>query len=242
MKKVIVGIVCLLLFQCSETVKENPPQYGQNLSDCLSTDDIKTVDKGVGIFESLLINHYKSETGGNMETYQQYMNDMSKMSLPKDFFSKKESLAFLKEMQKTATFEKIFIRYEDYYKEEALYPREIDTTDTNVGIITTIEEEEIYVTERIENASEEQEDTFQNRFTFRSRGEFLKCLMEKTKNKSLTEYFESLIFVKDISPGVYAYGMEDFVKKLDSEKERELFKLSIIYQFYYEAVLVINQF
>jgi hypothetical protein len=186
--------------------------YAGNLTECLTQDDIEVLNEACGFFEAQLTKRYSNLNTG--QAYKAFLQDISAMSIPPEFFLNPESKAMLEAMRSSKTFEKIWAKQSQLEKD--------------------VEETIIHTTTGQDREPQAQFDPYIiNLFA-----SYVQCTTQKNTRKNLSGYFEMIGTTSLISPKFQA----DQILQNISAKDMDygLMRLSIAIRFYYDTALMLE--
>lgn len=205
----IILLFTLLISGCRTKTSSG---YAGSLSECLSQDDIEVLNKACEIFEAQLKQRYGNLTTG--DAYKAFLQDITTMNLPPDFFMASEGEAMLEVMRSTKTFEKIWIRQSQ--------------------LIRDVEETYIQTTDGQETEPREAFDPY----VINPFGAYFKCITKKNERKALNGYFKMLEMVNLVSPATTA---SDFLQYLsENDLNAGITRISIAIGFYYNTAVLME--
>lgn len=216
MKKAIYLLICLIFLQCGNTQKVTRVNEVTILSDCLTKQEIEGINEGLSIFKELIKNHFEIEKQIDVATYKSFLDDFSRMTLPRDFFASKEAVSYLKRIKQNSLFEILYKKYEE----------------PNVEV-------EIPITTRNGEEEGDKEDV-PDFFVLDGKGKFSKCLLKKSNDKDLKDYLKALDELSDLSPTIKASAMSGILDKVEDDMNVAI--LSITFGLFYGSVLMFNRF
>ncbi len=222
MKKTLYILIFLIFSQYGSAQNEEKDNNKNVLFGCLTKKDIDIINEGITIFKEQLKNHYLVETKLDISVYEKYLNDFSRMRLPRDFFSSKEAINYLKQIKRTSTFNVLYKLYEEPKYEEP-----------EPGGI------EIPITKRIE-VDEKEKEELPDFYVLDGKEKFVTCLIQKSKDKDLKDYFQTLEEISDLSPTIKASVLAELINQ--HEEDVDVITLSITFDLFYGSILMFNKF
>jgi hypothetical protein len=200
---------CLLIFSCQNRLQDS---YANDFGKCLDKNDKELINQMTVHFD-LLLKEYYPNTEISL-AYQKYLEAISKMEIPLNFFLNSETLSLVNSTKGTNTFSKIWI-----------IP-EIETEQ-----ISDSKSEQIVII----NKNKTQPEPHFESFTINPNGDFLNCLLNKTENKDFKEILKTKKEIPDISNGLVASALHSSLKKDDYENG--LIRTFIAINLYFEFTL-----
>lgn len=223
MKKVALVVFCLFLLQCKKVEKESVVDYKDVFSECLETKDIVLIENGMSTFFEVFTDVYNNDGKPVNKKYDQFFEEVKELTLSSKFLRDQRGVNFLKELKQSSTFKKIYIHSKE--QEEDF----------------SAEEEEIPITTRIDGNGNS-DDNIPDFYTLNVRGEFMNCLIQKSSNQELKEYFGTLKIAPDLSPNLKSSVLLEVMNNEYSISDSKLIEASIAFDLYFGLVLMFNEF
>ena len=217
MKKILIlTILFITMISCSEN-QNDKVDYANELTGCLSINDIRIINEACKLFEEKLKKEYRE---GNLTLkYKNYLKDINTLNVSENFINKNTPNQFIDKFKLSDTFKKIWLKNSESYDKEETQEIAIEVVGEDNNQIENYEEIDYY--------------------RVNPNGEYLNCLLKTNQNKYISEYLKNLKEFWDVSPHILAGGLCNTM----TEKEfgNKILRLIIAINFYYELKMLIDE-
>ena len=214
-KQLSILVLTYCIFSCQT---KTGGTYADDLQGCLTNSDIIILNKATSHFENKLTELY-----GNEDINQNYLMYLSEMGaipfepdFPSDFFLNPKSTRIMKELKQNGTYRKIWVKFVE----------EENENDEEIPITT------------YSGYEEPERETF-DIDVLNKNGSYLKCMLSKNDNKTVTDILERQADLGDINTLMIAAVLKENMKK--SDFENGLNKVVVAIGFYYDFVNIISK-
>ncbi|MCR8668066.1 hypothetical protein NO995_10260 [Aestuariibaculum sp. M13] len=213
-KKVSLLIIMICTISCNQA--QTDKHYADDLKGCLNDNDIEILNRATFLFEKMLAEHYGSTNNkANFNTYIEELGSIPKrLNVPLSFYLNDKSVAMIKELESSGTFNKIWIKFVEKENEK------------EIPIVAASEYEEPE-SEKLEI------------YTLNPNGDYLKCINNVSNNEGFKEVLNSQTKYGDIAPTIIAGALKQKITVNDFNNG--LNRVIIAIGFYYDMVNLLNK-
>ena len=192
-------------------------RYANELQGCLTSIDVKMLNKATRQFERKLNEHFGEENLN--ENYISFLSALSELNgspkFSRDFFFNKKSIELINDFEKNGLSPKIWIPY----VEESSFEDEVP--------ITTSGEFE---------TKQERTPDFD---VLKPNGEFVSCVLSSNINQNLSNVLNKITKLSGVSPTLTSTILKSKMKS--SDFDNELNKVVVAIVFYFDIVNTLNK-
>lgn len=238
MRNLFFYFFSIFFLSCNNSQNDNGKFNKTIFQDCFSNDEIEDLKNGISSFKKYIVDYYSLNNRNDKEIYLKFLDDFSVDSnIEKEVLKTKKAINLAKEFKNTKAFSFIYNRRSKIeYLHEKIDESELDSLPTVV--LNFDNKDDLVLNDTLEN-NYIKEINFRDTLIMYRKSKFITCLINKTKNKELLDYLNTIDDHIDLSPSVKALGFATFIREENMVFDEVLMSI-ITYELFYGLVLDFN--